>query len=304
VSGLCDGRVVIVTGAGGGLGRAHALAFAAEGASVVVNDIGCDLAGNGASATPAQEVVREIVAGGGKAITNGEDVSSFEGARRLVEVAVETFSGLDVLVNNAGISRDRMLVNMSEEEWDAVIRVHLHGMFGPSRWAAAYWREEAKAERTREGRIINTSSPAGLYGNVGQVNYSTAKAGVAAFTITAARELARYGATVNAIAPRASTRMTEKLDQMRAEAGHEPAADRSPETVSPLVVWLGSTQSAAVTGRVFDIAGHRISIDEGWHTAAAITSPERWEPSALGDAIPRLLESAAPAATIDGAIER
>jgi NAD(P)-dependent dehydrogenase (short-subunit alcohol dehydrogenase family) len=268
----------------------------------VVNDIGCDLAGHGVSPHPAQEVVREIVAAGGKAIVNGEDVSSFDGAQRLIGSTIDAFGGLDVLVNNAGISRDRMLVNMSEDEWNGVINVHLHGTFGPSRWAAAYWREEAKAERTRQARIINTSSPAGLYGNVGQANYSTAKAGIAAFTITAARELARYGVTVNAIAPRASTRMTEQLDLMRAESGSGdgPSFDRSPEAVSPLVVWLGSEQSAGVTGRVFDIAGHCISVAEGWHTGPSVDSPEIWDVHALSAAIPELLERAAPAADIYG----
>src|SRR4051794_13261382 len=209
---MCEGRVCIVTGAGRGIGREHALMLAEQGAKVVVNDLGGDMDGAGTPTTgPALEVVEEIKGMGGEAVANGDDVSDFEGAARLVNTAIETFGGLDVLVNNAGILRDRMLTNMTEAEWDAVIKVHLKGTFAPSRHAAAYWRERSKAGDEVDGRIINTSSPSGIYGNVGQTNYGAAKAGIAAFTVIAAEELGRYGVTVNAIAPAALTRMTENL---------------------------------------------------------------------------------------------
>src|SRR5688500_15565199 len=209
--GINDGRVVIVTGAGRGIGRGHALAFAREGARVVVNDLGAEVDGSGSSTGPAGQVVDEIRAAGGQAVANGDDVSDWEGAQRLVNTAIETFGGLDVLVNNAGILRDRMLVNMTEDEWDAVVRVHLKGTFAPTRWAAAYWRERAKAGETNDARVINTSSTSGIFGNPGQTNYGAAKSGIAGFTVILAQELGRYGVTVNAIAPGALTRMTEGL---------------------------------------------------------------------------------------------
>jgi NAD(P)-dependent dehydrogenase (short-subunit alcohol dehydrogenase family) len=261
---LCDGRIVIVTGSGGGLGRAHALAFAAEGARVVVNDIGTSREGEGTSAGPAQQVVDEIRALGGEAVANTDDVADWEGAQRLVQTALDAFGGLDVLVNNAGFLRDRMLANMSVEEWDAVIRVHLRGHFCTLRHAAGYWRDESKAGRTRDARLINTSSGAGLMGSVGQGNYAAAKAGIAALTIQAAAEMARYGVTANAIAPSARTRMTEVAmpDMMRApESGFDAMA---PENVAPLVVWLGSAESKDVTGRVFEVEGGSVSVADGW----------------------------------------
>src|SRR5438477_7017520 len=253
-----SGKVAIVTGAGRGIGRGHALALAAAGAKVVVNDLGGALAGEGADLTPAQQVVAEIEAAGGEAVADGENVADFAGAGRLVQHALDAFGRLHILVNNAGILRDRMLVNMTEEEWDGVINVHLKGTFGPSRWAAAYWRERAKAGETLDARIINTSSTSGIFGNPGQTNYGAAKAGIAAFTVILAQELGRYGVTVNAIAPGARTRMTENLGGGRpgVKAGE---FDRSaPENVSPLVVWLGSPESGDVTGRVFLVSGGTI----------------------------------------------
>jgi len=300
VSGLCAGRVVIVTGAGRGIGRAHALAFAAEGARVVVNDLGGDVDGSGTSSGPAGEVVEAIRSAGGEAVANGDDVSDFDGAGRLVAMAVERFGRLDVVVNNAGILRDRMLVNMTIDEWDAVVRVHLRGTFGPARHAAAYWRDRSKAGEENDARIINTSSPSGLYGNVGQTNYGAAKAGIASFTVIAAAELARYGVTVNAIAPVALTRMTENLG-----GGRRAPADGSwnpidPANVSPLVVWLGSPESRGVTGRVFNVRGGYVSVAESWVAGPAVDKGSRWDPEELGSVIPDLVARAAPNAGMDG----
>src|SRR5262245_15675342 len=207
---MLDGKVAIVTGAGRGIGRAHALALSQAGAKIVVNDLGGSLTGEGADLSPARQVVEEIRAAGGEASANGENVANFAGAERLVRQAIDEFGRLDILVNNAGILRDRMLVNMSEDEWDAVINVHLKGHFAPTRHAAAYWREQSKEGDDVKGRVINTSSPSGVFGNVGQTNYGAAKAGIAAFTVIAAQELARYGVTVNRIAPTARTRMTQE----------------------------------------------------------------------------------------------
>jgi NAD(P)-dependent dehydrogenase (short-subunit alcohol dehydrogenase family) len=289
---LCDGRIVIVTGSGGGLGRAHALAFAAEGARVVVNDIGTSREGEGTSAGPAQQVVDEIRALGGEAVANTDDVADWEGAQRLVQTALDAFGGLDVLVNNAGFLRDRMLANMSVEEWDAVIRVHLRGHFCTLRHAAGYWRDESKAGRTRDARLINTSSGAGLMGSVGQGNYAAAKAGIAALTMQAAAEMARYGVTANAIAPSARTRMTEVAmpDMMRApESGFDAMA---PENVAPLVVWLGSAESKDVTGRVFEVEGGSVSVADGWQHGPRADKGDRWAPAELGDVVRRLLDQA------------
>jgi NAD(P)-dependent dehydrogenase (short-subunit alcohol dehydrogenase family) len=297
---LCDGRIVIVTGSGGGLGRAHALAFAAEGARVVVNDIGTSREGEGTSAGPAQQVVDEIRALGGEAVANTDDVADWEGAQRLVQTALDAFGGLDVLVNNAGFLRDRMLANMSVEEWDAVIRVHLRGHFCTLRHAAGYWRDESKAGRTRDARLINTSSGAGLMGSVGQGNYAAAKAGIAALTIQAAAEMARYGVTANAIAPSARTRMTEVAmpDMMRApESGFDAMA---PENVAPLVVWLGSAESKDVTGRVFEVEGGSVSVADGWQHGPRADKGDRWAPAELGDVVRRLLDQAPGAGAVYG----
>ncbi|HWB65800.1 MAG TPA: SDR family oxidoreductase [Mycobacteriales bacterium] len=299
--GICDGRIVIVTGAGGGLGRAHALAFAAEGARVVVNDIGTSREGEGSSTAPAQQVVDEIKAAGGEAIANTDDVADWDGAANLVRSAVEAFGGLDVLVNNAGFLRDRMLTSMSVEEWDAVIRVHLRGHFCPLRHAAGYWREQTKAGVLVDARVINTSSGAGLMGSVGQGNYSAAKAGIVGLTLVAAAELGRYGATVNAIAPAARTRMTEVAmpDMMRKpESGFDAMA---PENVSPLVVWLGSTESRAVSGRVFEVEGGVISVADGWQHGPRVDKEARWSPAEVGAAVSDLLAKAPDPTPVYGA---
>jgi NAD(P)-dependent dehydrogenase (short-subunit alcohol dehydrogenase family) len=302
MSGLCEGRVVIVTGAGGGIGRAHALAFAAEGAKVVVNDLGGSRDGEGNSVGPAQTVVNEIVAAGGEAVANADDVSDWDGAQRLIAQAVETFGRLDVLVNNAGILRDKMLVNMSELEWDAVIKVHLKGTFAPTRHAAAYWRERVKAGVAVDARVINTTSPSGLFGNIGQANYGTAKAGIATFTIIAAGELARYGVTVNAIAPTALTRMTEDLPVMNELAKQDEGGFNSlaPENIAPLAVWLGSPESRDVTGRVFSVWGGRITVNEGWAAGPHADRDAAWTPAELGAVIPQLVSAAAPNADMSG----
>ncbi|MGW1988669.1 SDR family oxidoreductase [Embleya sp. NPDC001921] len=301
MSGICEGRVVVVTGAGNGIGRAHALAFAAEGAKVVVNDLGGARDGTGASAGPAQAVVAEIVAAGGEAVANTDDISDFAGAEALIGQAIGTYGRLDVLVNNAGILRDRMLTNMSEAEWDAVIRVHLKGTFAPAHHAAAYWRGLAKAGEPVDARIINTSSPSGIFGNVGQTNYGAAKAGIAGFTIIAAQELGRYGVTVNAIAPTALTRLTEDLAGFADEdAAAKLAEQLAPEHIAPLVVWLGSPASAGVTGRVFSVTGSSISVAEGWSNGPTIDKGARWTPAELTEVIPDLVAKAAGNADMSG----
>jgi NAD(P)-dependent dehydrogenase (short-subunit alcohol dehydrogenase family) len=299
--GICEDRVVIVTGAGGGLGRAHALAFAAEGARVVVNDIGTSREGDGSSEEPAQQVVDEILAAGGEAVANIDDVGDWAGAESLVRTAIDAFGRLDVLVNNAGFLRDRMLVGMSVEEWDAVIRVHLRGHFCPLRHASGYWREQSKNGEPVDARVINTSSGAGLMGSVGQGNYSAAKAGILGLTVVAAAELARYGVTVNAISPAARTRMTEVAmpDAMRApEVGFDAMA---PENVSPLVVWLGSAESRDVTGRVFEVEGGVVSVADGWQHGPRVDKGDRWSPADLGLVVRGLLASAPEPTPVYGA---
>jgi NAD(P)-dependent dehydrogenase (short-subunit alcohol dehydrogenase family) len=297
---LCDGRVAIVTGAGRGIGREEALELARHGARLVVNDVGVARDGTGEDATPAQEVVDEIKALGGEAVANYDDVSDFDGAKRLVHTAVDSFGTLDVVVNNAGILRDRMLVNMSIDEWDAVIKVHLRGTFATSHHAANFWRERSKAGDPVDARLINTSSSSGIYGNVGQTNYGAAKAGIASFSIIAAMELARYGVTVNAIAPAALTRMTEDLVRWQGadEAQWDP---RDPSNIAPLVVWLGSAQSRDVTGRVFNVKGGYVSVAEGWVAGPAEDKGARWEPGELGEVIPRLVAAARKNSDTSGA---
>ncbi|NRA04090.1 MAG: SDR family NAD(P)-dependent oxidoreductase [Myxococcales bacterium] len=293
---FCEDRVAIVTGAARGIGREYALMLAAHGAKVVVNDLGGARDGSGASRSPAEEVVEEIRAGGGEALANGEDVSDWAGAERMVRQAIDSFGRLDVLVSNAGILRDRMLVNMSEEEWDAVIRVHLKGTFAPARHAAAYWREQSKAGNPIDARLINTSSVSGIYGNPGQTNYGAAKAGIAGFTIIAARELGRYGVTVNAIAPGALTRLTEDL--MPGEISDEERDRRSPRWVAPLVTWLASSESSDVTGRVFESSGRILSVAEGWHRGPMAEPLE--DPTALGPVVRDLVKRARKNAGMDG----
>ncbi|MFL5822998.1 MAG: SDR family oxidoreductase [Solirubrobacteraceae bacterium] len=266
--GALDGRVAVITGAGRGIGREHALLFAAEGAAVVVNDVGGDWHGMGSDAGPAHEVVQAIEAGGGRAIANGEDVADFDGAGRLIAAAIEHFGQLDVLVNNAGILRDRFLVNMSADEWDGVIHVHLRGHFCPLRHAATHWRERSKAGEQFDAAVINTASPVGLtLPNLGQVNYAAAKAGIAALTEVAAAELGRYGVRVNCIAPGARTRMTVQtpgLEDMMAEPQNSEAFDRmDPANVSPLVAGLASA-SCSVSGEVFSVSGGTVERLAGW----------------------------------------
>ena len=295
--GICDGRVAIVTGAGRGIGREHSLMLAQQGAKVVVNDLGGSMDGTGTDAGPAQQVVDEITAMGGEAVANTDDISSWDGAERLINQAVEHFGRLDILINNAGILRDRMLTNMSEAEWDAVIQVHLKGTFAPSRHAAAYWREQSKAGNEVDGRIINTSSPSGLYGNVGQTNYGAAKAGIASFTIIAAKELGRYGVTVNAIAPAALTRMTEGLGM--GQLPEDVKERMSPHYISPIVVYLASPQAKHITGRVFDVSGRMLSVSEGWHRGPSLEDPTD-DPSELGPLVDELVAKARPNANMQG----
>ncbi|MGW7319875.1 SDR family oxidoreductase [Streptomyces sp. NPDC054854] len=300
--GMADGRVVVVTGAGRGLGRAHALAFAAEGARVVVNDLGVGLDGRPDADGPAARVVAEIRERGGEAVAHGGDIATGAGAASLVECAVSAFGRLDTLVNNAGFLRDRMLVNLGEDDWDAVVRVHLKGHFLPLREAAAWWRAEAKAGRPVAARVVNTSSGAGLLGSVGQGNYSAAKAGILGMTLVAAAEMGRYGVQVNAIAPAARTRMTERTF---AETMAAPAAGAfdamAPENVSPLVVWLGSDASTGVTGRVFETEGGRITVMEGWRPGPTADSGARRTPAEAGEAAAKLLAAAEPPHPVYGA---
>jgi len=292
--GICDERVVIVTGAGGGLGREHALAFAAEGARVVVNDLGVSNSGEGGSKGPAQTVVDEIKALGGEAMANTESVSDFAAGRRMVEQALDTFGRLDVVVNNAGFLRDRMFVSTSEEEWDAVINVHLKGHFCVTKHACEHWRSQSKAGEAVDARIINTSSGAGLQGSVGQGTYSAAKGGIATLTLVQAAELGRYGVTANAIAPAARTRMTEAIftDMVKPEDGTFDEND--PANVSPLVVWLGSPLSREVTGRVFEVKGGLIGVSDGWRDGPTYDKQAKWAPDEIGAKVAELI-AAGPA---------
>jgi len=296
MAGLCEGRVCIVTGAGRGIGREHSLMLAAEGAKVIVNDLGGSRDGTGTDRGPAQEVVDEIIAAGGQAVVNTDDISDWAGAERLIAQAIDTYGRLDVLINNAGILRDRMLTNMSEAEWDAVIKVHLKGTAGPSHFAAAYWRDRSKAGETVDARIINTTSPSGIYGNIGQTNYGAAKGGIASFTIIAADELARYGVTVNAIAPAALTRLTADLGI--GGAPDEVKEAMSVKWIAPIVVWLASEESRGVTGRVFDVRGDLLAVSESWHQGPKVTNV--LDPSAVGPLVEELMNSARPNADMLG----
>jgi len=293
---ILDGRVAIVTGAGRGIGRAHALELARQGAKVVVNDFGVSLAGRrsteGTGGSPADEVVALIREAGGEAVANAADVADFGQAEAMVQQAIGTFGGLDILVNNAGFVRDRMLVNTSEEEWDAVIRVHLKGHFAPLRHAGAYWRIEAKEGRQRAARVINTSSGAGLQGSLGQTTYSAAKAGIAAMTMVAAVEMSRYGVTVNAIAPVAKTRMTE--------GAFDTSEMALPEDNSPIVAWLASVDAGDVTGRVIEIEGGQICVEQGWTHGPRLDLGRRWEAVEVGPAVRDLIRQANDAEPVYG----
>jgi NAD(P)-dependent dehydrogenase (short-subunit alcohol dehydrogenase family) len=289
-----SGKVAIVTGAGRGIGRAHAVALAQAGAKVVVNDLGATLAGEGADATPAQEVVAEIERAGGSAVANGDDVADFAGAERLLRQAVETYGRLDILVNNAGITRDRMLVNMTEDEWDSVIAVHLKGHFAPTRHAAAHWRERSKSGEEVRGRVINTSSPSGVFGNVGQTNYGAAKAGIAAFTVIAAQELGRYGVTVNCLAPNARTRMTESTfgEIPLPEEGFD-AMD--PANIAPVVVALCADEAQGITGQCFFVYGGAVSVLRPWDAGELFAHDDRWDADdLLGELRVRFPDGLAP----------
>ena len=302
-SGSCEGRVVVVTGAGRGIGREYALEFARQGAMVVVNDLGGGRAGGGTSSQPSEAVVEEIRELGGDAIANAEDVSDFQGARRLIDTAVSHYGRLDTLVNNAGILRDRTLVNMDIEEWNAVIRVHLSGTFCPTRWAAKYWRGQAKGGQPVDARLINTTSSSGIYANPGQVNYASAKGGIASFTIVASRELARYGVTANAVYPTALSRLTEDVfARIRPSSPTEDSDFNGldPANLAPVVVWLGSQRSASITGRVFGVRGDMITVAEGWVAGPSTTTDHRWESTELDGIIPELVHRAATNAGTNG----
>ncbi|HTZ07923.1 MAG TPA: SDR family oxidoreductase [Acidimicrobiales bacterium] len=294
-----DGRVAVITGAGRGIGREHALLFAAEGARVVVNDLGGSVDGAGDDRTAAQQVVDEIRAAGGEAVANGDDVASAQGAQGLVDAAVDAFGDLHVLVNNAGILRDRMLVNMSEEDWDSVIHVHLRGHFLPTRAAAAHWRAQAKAGREVRGSVVNTSSTSGLLGNPGQTNYGTAKAGIAAFTVIAAQELGRYGVRVNAIAPAARTRMTEQTpglgDIVRAPNDAAAFDIWNPANVSPLVAYLAMAD-CPLSGRVLFVQGGQVRLFQPWTMTETLEKDGRWTVEELARSLPGLVDGAAEGA--------
>ena len=299
--GICEGRVAIVTGAGRGLGRAHALALGAAGARVVVNDIGVSLHGDGGDAGPADEVVSAIRAAGGQAIASGHDVADWDQAGAMVALALKTWGRLDVVVNNAGIVRDRMFVSATVDEWDATMHVHLRGHFCTSRHAAAHWRAEAKAGRPVDARIINTTSGAGLQGSVAQAAYSAAKGGIASLTLVQAEEMGRYGITANAIAPAARTRMTDRaFAAMMAAPGGDAFDAMDPANVSPLVVWLASADSTAVTGRVFEVSGGSIEVCSGWNSGPSVDVGRRFDPAEVGAVVADLLERAPTAKKVYG----
>jgi len=281
--GMLDGKVAIVTGAGRGIGREEALLLASEGAKVIVNDVGASVEGSGGDKHPAEEVVELIKKGGSDGAVNASDVSSWTGAKELIDQAVDTFGQLDILVNNAGILRDKMSFNMDESDWDDVIRVHLKGHFAPTHHAAVYWRARAKAGETVSGHIINTSSEAGLYGNAGQANYSAAKAGIASMTWVLARELERYGITVNSISPRARTRMTENLFGDMAKAG-EGFDEWDPRNIAQMVAFLASDAASDVTGQNFVVFGGNVWAMGGFHPVGEIHRDSMWTPEELAGA--------------------
>ena len=291
--GICDGRTVIITGAARGLGRAYAIAFAAEGANVVVNDIGTSLGGEGRDTSAADGVVEEIKASGGNAIANYEDVTDWDAAKRIVDGAIEAFGDLHVVVNNAGIVRDRMFVSATLEEWDATMHVHLRGHFCIARHAVNYWRAKQKDGQNPDARIINTTSGAGLQGSIAQAAYSTAKGGIASLTLVQAAELGRYGITANALAPSARTRMTEQAfaEKMATEGDAFDVMD--PANIAPTVVWLGSSASAEVTGCVFELEGGKIILEDGWREGPVVDKGARWAPADVGDAVAKLIEQRA-----------
>lgn len=292
--GICDNRTVIITGAAGGLGRAYALAFAAEGANVVVNDIGTSLAGEGRDTSAADAVVAQIIAAGGKAVANYEDITDWDAAKRIVDAAVGAFGGLHVIVNNAGIVRDRMFVSATLDEWDATMRVHLRGHFCLSRHAVDYWRGQQKAGNPVDARIINTSSGAGLQGSIAQSAYSTAKGGIAALTLVQAAELARYGITANALAPSARTRMTEQAFADKMATAGQDFDVMDPANIAPTVVWLGSALSAHVSGCVFELEGGKIILEQGWDLGPGVDAGARWNPANVGAAVDDLLSRRNP----------
>jgi NAD(P)-dependent dehydrogenase (short-subunit alcohol dehydrogenase family) len=289
---MCEGRVCIVTGAGRGIGREYALMLAGQGAKVVVNDLGGMRDGTGGDAGPAQDVVDEIKGFGGEAVANTADVSSLDGARQMITQAIETFGGLDVVVNNAGILRDRMLFSMAEEEWDSVIKVHLKGTWAPSRVASEHWRNRSKEGLTNDARLINTTSVSGIFANPGQTNYGAAKGGIATFTQIAAQELSRYGVTANAVAPGALTRLTEDLGMPE-----EMVEKYNPAWVAPLITWLASPQSADVTGQVFESSGLVLGVAEGWRRGPHTMTPPA-DPHEVDAVVRGLLADARPRTTM------
>ena len=292
--GICNNRTVIITGAARGLGRAYALAFAAEGANVVVNDIGASLGGEGRDTSAADGVVEEIRAAGGKAMANYEDITDWDGAKRIVDATLETFGDLHVVVNNAGIVRDRMFVSATPEEWDATMLVHLRGHFCLSRHAVNYWRAKQKEGTNPEARIINTSSGAGLQGSIGQSAYASAKGGIAALTLVQAAELGRYGITANALAPAARTRMSEQAFGDTIATQNQAFDSMDPANVAPTVVWLGSDQSAHVSGCVFELEGGKIMLEDGWREGPFVDKGARWNPADVGAAVDELLGRRVP----------
>lgn len=288
--GICDNRTVIITGAARGLGRAYALGFAAQGANVVVNDIGTSLGGEGRDTSAADDVVAQIKAAGGNAVANYEDITDWDGAKRIVDAAITVFGDLHVVVNNAGIVRDRMFVSATLDEWDATMHVHLRGHFCVARHAVDYWRAKQKAGTNPDARIINTTSGAGLQGSIAQAAYSTAKGGIASLTLVQAAELGRYGITANALAPSARTRMTEQAfaDKMATEGDAFDVMD--PANIAPTVIWLGSAQSADVTGCIFELEGGKIMLEDGWREGPVVDASQQWDPADVGDAVASLLQ--------------